>query len=266
MQPESAQDKNELNTPDSGVTDLAGLLIAVCTYNEMANLPTLYTELRQRFPESTILIVDDNSPDGTGDWCDQRASTDSRFKVIHRAGKLGLGSATIEAFLYALGNGFEYVLTMDGDWSHQPQDAIAVVEALRQDPDCDLVIGSRYVAGGKITGWPRTRHWMSRSINWLTRLMVGTSVRDCSGAFRCYRIGLLQRIDFTRIQGKGYAYLEEILWWAKCLKASIREVPITFANREQGKSKINHWEALRAVWILLKIGCRRMFRYRLPGR
>ncbi len=233
------------------------LLIAICTYNEIDNLPWLYERLRARFNDATLLIVDDGSPDGTGQWCDGIATTDQYFRVLHRGKKSGLGSASIVAFEYAIEHGFQCVLTMDGDRSHDPSDSQNVVRKLLASNEHDISIGSRYVNGGGITGWPWHRHVMSRCINLFSRVMLGLQVRDCSSAFRCYRVRLLERIDFSTIQGTGYAYLEEILWRAKQLNAVIVEQPITFNNRSEGVSKINLREAYRAVWIIFKIGCSR---------
>ena len=238
--------------------DESKLLIAICTYNEINNLPSLYASLRDQFPQAAILIVDDNSPDGTGKWCDQTASHDSCFFVLHRESKSGLGSASIAAFQYAIEQEFEFVLTMDGDWSHHPAEAKSVFQKLTDNSDNQISIGSRYIRGGKIEGWPLKRHLMSFCINTYSRWMIGLKTKDCSGAFRCYRTTFLRQINFNDIRGMGYAYLEEILWWGKCLKAKMVETPITFTNRVEGESKINLREAIRAVWIIFKIGLSRI--------
>lgn len=230
----------------------------------MKNLPSLYESLRANFPQASILVVDDNSPDGTGQWCDETAEQDDKFYVLHRTQKAGLGSASIAAFDYAIQHQFEYVLTLDGDWSHHPEEATTVFQKLVADDSHTISIGSRYVPGGKIEGWPAKRHFMSRCINGYTRWMIGLQTRDCSGAFRCYRTEFLRQVDFEQIEGMGYAYLEEILWWAKCLDANIVETPITFTNRVEGQSKINNKEAIRAVWIIFKIGMKRLFRVGRP--
>lgn len=240
------------------MSDESRLLIAICTYNEINNLPSLYEALRQNFPQASLLIVDDASPDGTGAWCDQMAAVDPLFQVLHRPGKTGLGSASLAAFQHAIDHDFEFILTMDGDWSHQPAQAQSVFQQLIDHPDHEIAIGSRYIPGGKIEGWPLKRHIMSYCINTYARWMIGLSTRDCSGAFRCYRTSFLRRLDFTQIKGMGYAYLEEILWWAKKLDARIVETPITFSNRVEGRSKINLREAVRAVWIIFKIGVSRI--------
>ena len=240
------------------MSDEPSLLIAVCTYNEMENLPSLYEALRTSFKTASILIVDDNSPDGTGDWCDETGNEDDLFFVMHRKEKSGLGSASIAAFQYAIENGFDQIMTMDGDWSHNPVQAPNVVGKLRTE-NADICIGSRYVPGGKIFGWPTTRHWMSFCINTYARWMIGLKTKDCSSAFRCYSVELLKRVEFSKIRGMGYAYLEELLWHAKCLDAKIVEEPIVFTNRIRGQSKINLKEAFHAVWIIFKIGLGRLF-------
>ncbi|MEE2639858.1 MAG: polyprenol monophosphomannose synthase [Planctomycetota bacterium] len=246
------------------MSDESRLLIAICTYNEIHNLPSLYESLRENFTRATLLVVDDRSPDGTGDWCDRTAEVDPLFRVLHRKEKSGLGSATLAAFEYGIEKDFDFVLTMDGDWSHHPAEARDVFDSLLHDPDCQLSIGSRYIRGGKIEGWPFKRHLMSFCINTYARWMIGLKTADCSGAFRCYRTSFLRQVDFARIQGMGYAYLEEILWWARCLQARITETPITFTNRTAGQSKINYKEAIRAVWIIFCIGLQRILRLKTP--
>lgn len=246
------------------MSDHRRLLVAICTYNEINNLPSLYRSLRGHFPEASILVIDDNSPDGTGDWCDQTTETDSKFFVIHREQKSGLGSATIKAFGYGLDNQFEFIMTLDGDGSHNPEQAKSVLQPLLEGEDKQVSIGSRYTRGGQIQNWPLIRHLMSGSINTYSRLMIGLPISDYSSAFRCYRSTFLRKIDFSQIQGTGYAYLEEILWWAKCLGIQVVETPITFSNRIEGKSKINLGEAAHAVWIILKIGFKRLFRIGIP--
>lgn len=246
------------------MSDQSKLLIAICTYNEIKNLPSLYDSLRDHFPGASILVVDDNSPDGTGDWCDQTTETDSKFSVIHREKKSGLGSATINAFEYGLENQFEFIMTLDGDGSHDPQQAKSVFQELAKEKTRQISIGSRYIRGGKIQNWPLVRHLMSGSINTYARLLIGLPIHDCSSAFRCYRATFLDKIDFSQIRGTGYAYLEEILWWGKCLDAQMVETPITFSNRIEGRSKINLAEAMHALWIIFKIGLKRLFRIGIP--
>ena len=236
------------------------LLIAICVYNEMDNLPWLYEKLRGLPLESAIVVVDDNSPDGTGDWCDKTANDDPHFFVIHREGKLGLGSASLAAFRFGVESGYRYILTMDGDRSHSPTEVPDVYAKLLEDPQNQISIGSRYVPGGRIENWPLMRHVMSRCINGFSRLMIGLPIADYSSAFRCYRVELLRKIDLSQISATGYAYLEELLWHAGKTGARIVEQPIVFADRVKGSSKINLKEAVRAVWLVFRIGVGRLLR------
>ncbi len=233
------------------------LLIVICTFNERENLPWIYDRLRE-LTDAAILIVDDNSPDGTRQWCDDIATRDEAFFTIYRPGKLGLGSATISGFQFAIANGYDLVLTMDGDRSHDPSDVPKLVGRLLESDENDLCIGSRYVPGGQILHWPLRRHVMSKAINGLSRLALGLPIRDYSSAFRCYRVPLLDRIELNQIAATGYAYLEELLWRASRHDANIVEQPIVFTNRTQGESKINLREAIRAVGIISAIGLGRL--------
>ena len=242
------------------MTQPSRVLIAVATYNEMENLPSLVEEIRRHADTADIVVVDDNSPDGTGKWCDERAKTDSRFHVIHREGKLGLGTATIAGLRYAMENNFDWVVTMDADFSHQPRYLPSLLAAA-QDPvnQPDIVIGSRYVPGGGVEGWPPRRHIMSRCLNIYARWMLGLKPRDCSGAFRCFRVELLRRIDWQTLRSRGYSFFEEILWKLQRAGARIREVPIIFVDRTQGRSKISSREAWDALWIIFQMSLGRWF-------
>ncbi|QDT67650.1 Undecaprenyl-phosphate mannosyltransferase [Planctomycetes bacterium MalM25] len=215
-------------------------LVAIATYNERENLPTLVDAVEAALPEADVLIIDDNSPDGTGRWADERAASDPRLSVIHREGKLGLGSATITAFRWALEREYERVATTDADWSHPPEELPALL-ALTES--CDVAIGSRYAPGGKIEGWPFSRRVISRVMNRLTRFLLRVPVKDSSGAFRVYRASALGRIDLGRISSSGYAYLEEIVWRLAAAGATFAEHPITFRDRTVGSSKANLAEA-----------------------
>ena len=242
-----------------GSNPLSSTLVVVATYNEIENLPRLTDEIFRYAPDVDLLVIDDNSPDGTGRWCDERARTDGRVHVIHRPAKLGLGTATIAAFRYAIERGYRFVLVMDADFSHHPRYLPALRAAIDQADETgavDVAIGSRYVPGGGVEGWPAGRRLMSRAINVYARGVLGLPVRDCSGAFRCYRTEVLKRIDLDAIRSRGYAYLEEILWHLRRAGARFREVPIVFVDRQQGRSKITVWEALGAVWNLLRLGLR----------
>jgi len=228
-------------------------LVSIATYNEIENLPRLVTEILHVAPDADVLVIDDNSPDGTGRWCDEQAASNRRLRCIHRTGKLGLGTAIVAAMQYAIEHGYEFVLNMDADFSHHPR----YISAMRAAAEStDVVIGSRYCSGGGTKDWPFKRRFMSWAVNTYARLLLGLRPRDTSGAFRCYRTTLLTKLDFPAIQSRGYSFQEEILWRLKRLGARMIEVPIVFADRERGQSKINKQEAVSAIGIILRLGMR----------
>lgn len=227
-------------------------LVAVATYNEMETLPALVAEVFRWLPQADMLVVDDNSPDGTGRWCDEQSARDQRLKCLHRPAKMGLGTATVAAMRYALEHGYAFVITMDADLSHPPRylpDLLAGMEPAGRPP-VDVMIGSRYVRGGRIEGWPWYRHLMSRAVNTYARWLLKLEPRDCSGAFRCYRVEALRRVDWGSVRSAGYSFQEEILWRLKRAGAVFGELPITFVDRKQGRSKVNLREALGALRTL----------------
>jgi len=234
-------------------------LVTLATYNEIENLPRLVDEIFAIVPEADVLVVDDQSPDGTGAWCDEKAASDARLHCLHRSGKLGLGTEIIAGMKYAIEHGYRYVLNMDADFSHHPRHLPAIMAGMER-PDgtsaVDVMIGSRYVAGGAIEGWPLGRHVMSRGVNAYARLLLGLRASDCSGAFRCYRTSLLAKVDFDAVRSHGYSFQEEILWHLKRLGAKFGETPITFVDRQRGKSKIDSHEAWSALRIILALGAR----------
>lgn len=223
------------------------MLIGISTYNEIENLPTLVSEIDKVMPSAHILIVDDNSPDGTGEWSQQQAEQREDFHCIRRAGKLGLGTATIATLQYAMDHNYDFVVNMDADLSHPPRYLPQLLEAAQ---NADVAVGSRYVAGGGIVGWPLHRRIMSRCVNGYARLALGLPTKDCSGSFRCYRVSKLREISLERVRSKGYSFFEEILWHLRHAGARFVEVPITFQDREKGKSKINWREAVNALRII----------------
>ncbi len=232
-------------------------LVVVATYNEIENLPRLVSEIFQYAPDVDVLVVDDNSPDGTGRWCDEQAGTEPRLFVMHRPGKLGLGTAAIAGFEYAIEHRYEFVLTMDADFSHHPKHLPALRAGVEANHlRVDVMIGSRYVAGGGIEGWPPHRLLMSRAINTYARVLLGLEVRDCSGAFRCYRVSKLKELNFDSMYSQGYSYVEEILWRLKRCRTEFSETPITFVDRGRGQTKINWREALYAILLILRCGIR----------
>jgi dolichol-phosphate mannosyltransferase len=231
-------------------------LVTVATYNEMENLPRLVEEIFRFAPQVDILVIDDNSPDGTGRWCDEQGAKNPRIFCLHRAGKLGLGTATMAGMKYAIEHGYSYVLNMDADFSHQPKylpNFLGGMDPPGQTP-VDVMIGSRYIPGGGVEGWPWKRQLMSRAVNLYARNMLGLATRDCSGAFRCYRTEVLARLDFDAIRSRGYSFQEEILWRLRRLGARFRETPIVFVERQRGVSKIDGGEAVAAVRIIFALG------------
>ncbi len=242
-------------------------LVVIATYNEIQNLPPLVGEIRHYCPEADILVIDDNSPDGTGTWCDRQAAEDARLRCLHRPGKLGLGSALVAGLRYAIDHGYQYAVTLDADFSHPPRflpellarmqrPSSGADEPAEKDVPPDVVIGSRYVPGGAVEGWPLPRRLMSRVVNAYARLLLALPVRDCSGGFRCYRVEALRRVDLNRVLSPGYAFLEEILWRLRRSGARLAETPIVFVDRQAGRSKINVAEAVSAVWLIFRLWVR----------
>jgi dolichol-phosphate mannosyltransferase len=237
-------------------------LVTVATYNEMENLPRLVEEIFCYAPQADLLVIDDNSPDGTGAWCDRRRADEPRIACLHRAGKLGLGTATIAGMKYAIEHGYRYVLNMDADFSHQPKYLPALLAGMEpaDGPPVDVMIGSRYVRGGGVEGWPLKRQLMSRSVNLYARLLLGLRPKDCSGAFRCYRTATLAKLDFDDVRSRGYSFQEEILWRLKRVGARLAETPIVFIERQHGQSKIHSGEAMAALRILFALGVKNWLR------
>ncbi len=237
-------------------------LVVVATYNEIDNLPPLVDEVFRYLPAADLLVVDDNSPDGTGSWCDAKAAADPRVRCLHREAKMGLGSALIAAMKYAIGEGYAHVLTMDADFSHPPKCLPAMVAGMdRKNQPVDVMIGSRYVPGGGVEGWPLKRHFMSRGVNFYARWLLALKPKDCSGNYRCYRTALLSKLDFDHIRSRGYSIQEEILWYLKRAGARFGETPIVFVDRQRGVSKINHKEAFSAMRIIFSLGMQSLFGY-----
>ncbi len=232
------------------------VLVSLATYNEAGNLEPLVQTIRQFAPHSSILIIDDNSPDGTGKLADELAKAQPGIHVIHRPAKLGLGTAMLEAISFAVSNRYDFLLNLDADFSHPPRFIPALVEGMR---DHDVMIGSRYVPGGGVEGgFTFKRKFMSSGINWYARILLGLSSKDNSGAYRCYRVSKLAQIDPSKVRSRGYSFQEEILYWCKRVGCRIGETPIMFENRRSGASKINSREAAAALWILLQLGLGRV--------
>ncbi len=206
------------------------------TYNERQNLEIIAGRIREAVPDADVLVVDDNSPDGTGDLADKLAEVDPRVQVLHRTEKAGLGRAYVAGFTKALAEGYDLIVEMDADGSHRPEDLPRLLAA---EAGADAVIGSRYVPGGTVVNWPASRQLLSKGANLYTRLMLGVRVKDATGGFRVYRAATLRRIGLDGIQSAGYCFQVDMT--LRVLQAGLRitEVPITFVERERGASKMS---------------------------
>jgi dolichol-phosphate mannosyltransferase len=230
------------------------LLVSLATYNEAENIGPLIEEIRRYAPQADILVIDDNSPDGTAKRVEELAQSDPRIHLLRRPGKLGLGTAILTAMRYAIAEGYDLLLNLDADFSHPPRYIPGLLAGMARR---DVMIGSRYVAGGGTAHWPWLRRWISRSVNWLVRFLLRTPASDASGAFRCYRVSLLRRVPLERIQSRGYSFQQEVLFRCHLAGARIGEYPILFENRRAGASKVNPREALRSISMIFYLGLRR---------
>ena len=273
---------------DADATPVANdVLFVLATYNEIDNLPRLVDAILATVPNADVLIVDDNSPDGTGQWAQNASQKDLRIKALVRQNERGLGSAVVAGLRFAVENGYRRVVNMDADFSHPVEVAPRLLarldgETLREPTSqntaqptstskvsersapalepVDVVIGSRYVPGGATPDWPLRRRVMSRCVNAFARLTLGLRTKDNSGSYRCYRVETLQKVDFGEIVSQGYSFFEELLYRLRLVDARFAEVPIVFVDRRFGVSKINRKEALRAVAIMSRLGVARLFR------
>jgi dolichol-phosphate mannosyltransferase len=232
------------------------VLVSVATYNERDNLEPLVQEIHAAVPAADVLVVDDHSPDGTGELADRLAAADPRVRVLHRAGKLGLGTAILTAMRYALEHGYDRFVNMDADFSHHPRYLPALLAGMK---DRDVMIGSRYIVGGGTANWPLSRRLLSRGVNLLARLLLRLPVRDASGSYRCYRVASLRRTDLDNLLSRGYSFQQEVLY--RCHRAGCRlgETPIVFENRRAGATKVNLRESARSLSVLLRLGLRSLF-------
>ena len=231
------------------------VLVILPTYNEAGNIERMVRAVL-RAEETDVLIVDDSSTDGTGEIADRLASEDSRVRVLHRSGKLGLASAYIDGFRQALEGGYELIQQMDCDFSHDPSDLPRFVETMKSR-DADVVIGSRYVRGGGIVGWPLLRHILSKGGNIYARLMLSRRIRDWTGGFNLFRAEVLSAIIDDQNFAEGYAFLVELKYHALRAGFTICEIPIIFRERTEGESKMGRnivTEAARRVWKLRREG------------
>ena len=225
--------------------------VVVPTYDERDNLEPLVRAVRAALtgpaPDHTILVVDDSSPDGTGEIADRLAQDDPHVRVLHRPRKEGLGQAYLAGFALALLGGAELILEMDADFSHDPSYLPRMIEAAR---DADLVLGSRYVPGGGTRNWGRLRSFVSRGGCWYARRVLGLPIRDLTGGFKCFRREVLEALDLSKVRSQGYAFQVELTYRALQLGFRIREIPIVFTDRRVGQSKMSRRIVLEAMWMI----------------
>jgi dolichol-phosphate mannosyltransferase len=237
------------------------VVVVIPTYNELANLENIVSRVRSSVPAADILVVDDNSPDGTGELADKLAAADEHLNVLHRAGKSGLGAAYVAGFGWGLEHGYGTLVEMDADGSHDPADLPRLLTALA---GADLAIGSRWVPGGVVVHWPRSREALSRGANAYARLMLGIGVRDATGGFRAYRAGTLRAISLETVRSQGYCFQIDLTLRTADAGKVITEVPITFTDRIEGTSKMSRTIIAEAFWRVFQWGIAR--RLRRPGR
>jgi dolichol-phosphate mannosyltransferase len=221
------------------------VVVVIPTYNEAENIRIITDRLRRAVPAVDVLIADDNSPDGTGAVADELAAADSQIHVLHRAAKQGLGAAYVAGFKWAREHDYDAVVEMDADGSHAPEQLPALLNAAR---DADVVIGSRWVGGGKVVNWPAHRLLLSRGGSLYTRLALGLPLRDATAGYRVYRMPVLEKIEIDKVVSQGYCFQIDLGWRSHRNGFRIVEVPITFAERERGASKMSSSIVREALW------------------
>lgn len=233
------------------------ILVAVCTYNEASNIGEVLTRITTALPEADVLVVDDNSPDQTSKLAKEFARSyhdGQKVRCIVRRQR-GLGGAIRAAMQLAIDEGYDLFCNLDADLSHDPADLPQLIHRVASG-EVDVAVGSRYVDGGKIVGWPPHRKWMSRTINTIAQRKLGLPVNDASGSFRCYRVSRLADLNLDLDSSDGYSFLQEVLLRLHRAGATIAELPITFTERVAGDSKLNFREAIRSGWTVFRLGAR----------
>jgi len=232
------------------------LLIFTATYNENDNIENLCADVFNNVSDCNFLVVDDNSPDGTGDTLDRLKKDNDKLIVIHRSGKLGLGSAHMLGMKYAIENGYDLLITMDADFSHDPKDISRLVDEIKS---ADFVIGSRYMEGGS-TNYLGYRKHVSSMGNWLARVLLGFSVHELTTSYRAFRVSMLQKLNLNRIKSEGYSFFLESLFWINFYKFKTSEIPIVFRDRQAGVSKIPKLQIVYGLLTLLRLFLIRLFK------
>lgn len=230
------------------------VLVFTATYNESLNIKNLIDEIFKYTPQADILVIDDNSPDGTGKILDDLVAKNSKIKVIHRTGKLGLGTAHVQGMEYAVKNNYDILVTMDADFSHHPKYLPTMISLMDNH---DFVIGSRYVKGGGL-GYGFVRTFISKSANLLARLLLSIKLKECTTSYRGFNRDLLIKILNSKIDSTGYSFFFEMVYLVSKLTKKVTEFPIYFADRVAGESKISKQEIYRGITTLLKLFWRRI--------
>jgi dolichol-phosphate mannosyltransferase len=224
--------------------DLGKILVIIPTYNEIENIGRITSRVRAAVPEVHILVADDNSPDGTGRAAHELARSDPNHQVLHRKGKEGLGAAYLAGFRWGIDNGYDVLVEMDADGSHQPEQLPRLLTALR---GADLVLGSRWVPGGEVVNWPKSREVLSRGGSLYSRLMLRVPIRDVTGGYRAFRKQTLLGLGMSEVASQGYCFQVDLAWRAVRAGFKVAEVPITFVEREFGASKMSNKIVVEAL-------------------
>jgi dolichol-phosphate mannosyltransferase len=232
-------------------------LVIIPTYNEKENVRSVVELALSQAPNVDVLVVDDNSPDGTATIVNEMAKTDPRVHLMSRPGKQGLGTAYIAGFKWGLPRGYAYLIEMDADFSHDPHEIPNMLKAIQS---ADLVLGSRYIDGVRVVNWPLSRLFLSKGASYYVRIITGLPVYDPTGGFKCFRRGVLETIELDSVRSNGYAFQIEMSYKAWMMGFRVREIPITFADRHAGQSKMSGHIVREALWMVWSLAFSHGFR------
>ena len=232
-------------------------LVIIPTYNEKENIRSIVELVLLQTPDLEILVVDDNSPDGTAAIVTEMAQANPRVHLLSRAGKLGLGTAYIAGFKWGLARGYAYLIEMDADFSHDPREIPNMLKAIQQ---ADLVLGSRYIDGVRVVNWPLSRLFLSKGASYYVRIITGLPIYDPTGGFKCFRRKVLETIELDEVRSNGYAFQIEMTHKAWMMGFRVREIPITFADRSAGQSKMSGHIVREALWMVWSLALAHGFR------
>ncbi|HKA68052.1 MAG TPA: polyprenol monophosphomannose synthase [Actinomycetes bacterium] len=242
-----------MTVDENAFADLGKVLVIIPTYNESENVEPIVSRVRAAVPAADVLVADDSSPDGTGEIADKLAAVDDSVHVLHRTAKEGLGAAYIAGFRWGLDRGYQVLVELDADGSHQPEQLPRLLSALRS---ADLVLGSRWVPGGQVVNWPASRKLLSLGGNTYSRLLLGVPLRDATGGYRAFRRPVLESIGLSDVASQGYCFQVDLAWRALRSGYRVVEVPITFIERENGTSKMSRAIVAEALWRVTVWGAR----------